>query len=91
MPEIFLQILELGLYLESEVSLGVWFLQRTMSPILKFALLGSLMGGWVLSHAIFKFSTAIVLISHIVSRCISHFSSPMYRNFSNSYLNKIGM
>ena len=60
LSEIFLQSLKLGLYLESKVSIEVWFLKRTISPILKFVLLGSLMGGRFLSWAIFKFRTAFM-------------------------------
>ena len=75
LSEIFLQIWKLGLYFESKVSLGVSFHTKTMSSILKFLLLGSLMWGH-LSLAIFRFNTAILYISHMAPRWILHFSFP---------------
>ena len=57
--EIFLQILKLGLYFEESV-MGVWFFIKTMSPILKFVLSGSIIGGGHWSLAIFSFNTTII-------------------------------
>ena len=59
LSESFLQILKLGLHLELKVSLGVWFLERTMPPPLKFVLLGSLMEV-AFYLIIFKFSITIM-------------------------------
>ena len=88
---IFLQILKLGLYFKSKVFLGYGFLLKTVSPILKFVLSGTLTGTGHLSLAIFRFNTAIISMSHIVSKWIPHFSSPMYLSFGNNNLNRVGI
>ena len=60
LSEIFLQIWKLDLYFKSNVSLGVCFLSKTMSPYFKICFTGIPGGGGDLSLAIFKFKTAIM-------------------------------
>ena len=90
LSEIFSQIWKLHLHLEFKVSLGVWFLKTTVSPILKFALLGSLMGvGFYLVHFQIQYCHHVNFL-----QCLGvflHFSSPIYPNFGSSNLNKVGI
>ena len=74
LSKIFSQILKLGLYFKSKVSLGVWFLIETMSPILKSVLSGSLIGGGYLSLAVSgiilpceQFCPSLLMIANKVS------------------------
>ena len=60
LSEIFLQILKLGLYFESNVSFEVWFFSKTMPPILIPVLSGSLTRERHLSLAILRFNIAII-------------------------------
>ena len=60
LSESHLHILRLGLYLDSKVVIWVWYFSRTMSPILKSVLFGSLMGGGLLSLAVLRLSTAVM-------------------------------
>ena len=48
-------------------------------------------GRWTFVSSYFRLNTAIMYISHMASRWILHFSSPIYLSFVNSNLNNVGM
>ena len=60
LSKIILQILKLGLYFESNASFEVWAFIKTMFPMLKSVLSGSLIGGGHLSLNVLRSNIAIM-------------------------------